>query len=202
MARTPKVVEDRREQIIEAALQVFAQKGFVRATNKDVAKQAGITPGLIYHYFKSKEDLLLAVIEEVSPVQSIRSLPLDILTQPPEIFLRFLVGQMLELGESKQFLQLVRVFLPELLHNQNVLPTSLSTLQELTQFLENYLVTKMESGELRQVDPAITAQVIMGTISGFVLRRQVFRDPLALQYTRDQIVESVISTLLEGLFSR
>jgi AcrR family transcriptional regulator len=199
VARTAKVVEDRRAQIIEAALRVFAQKGFVRATNKDVANEAGITPGLIYHYFKSKEALLQAIIEEASPVQSIRTLPPDILTQSPETLLRFLVGQMLDIAESKQFLQLVRVVLPELLHNQNILPNSLSTLQELTQFLEHYLATKMENGELRHADPALTAQVIMGTVSGFVLRRQVFHDPLALQYTRDQIVESVISTLLSGL---
>ena len=68
MARTPKVVEDRREQIIDAAMRIFAQKGFARATNKDVAQEAGITPGLIYHYFENKEALLMAVIEGRSPL--------------------------------------------------------------------------------------------------------------------------------------
>jgi len=62
MARTPKVVEDRREQIMEAAMRVFAQKGYMRATNKDVAQEAGITTGLIYHYFDSKEALLKALV--------------------------------------------------------------------------------------------------------------------------------------------
>ena len=69
MARTPKVVEDRREQIIDAAMRVFAQKGFVRATNKDVAREAGITAGLIYHYFENKEALLMAIIEGRSPLK-------------------------------------------------------------------------------------------------------------------------------------
>ena len=63
MARTPKVVEDRRDQIIDAAMQVFAQKGFTRATNKDIAREAGITPGLIYYYFENKEALLTAILE-------------------------------------------------------------------------------------------------------------------------------------------
>jgi AcrR family transcriptional regulator len=58
MARTPKMTEDRREQIIDAALQVFAKIGFARATNSEIAREAGnMTPGLIYYYFKSKEDL-------------------------------------------------------------------------------------------------------------------------------------------------
>ncbi len=58
MARTPKMTEDRREQIIDAALRVFAEKGFARATNSEIAREAGnMTPGLIYYYFKRKEDL-------------------------------------------------------------------------------------------------------------------------------------------------
>src|SRR5690349_23523802 len=117
MARTPKVVEDRREQIIQAALRVFARKGFMRATNKDIAAEAGITPGLIYHYFKSKEALLEAVIGSYSPIQVIREDSAQILAQPPETFLRFLLKQMLVMVESETFLQLIRVFLPEVIHN-------------------------------------------------------------------------------------
>ncbi|MEO7018839.1 MAG: helix-turn-helix domain-containing protein, partial [Ktedonobacteraceae bacterium] len=60
MPRTPKVVEDRREQILDAAMRVFTQKGFSRATNRDVAREAGITTGLIYYYFDNKEALLRA----------------------------------------------------------------------------------------------------------------------------------------------
>ncbi len=54
MARTPKVVEDRKEQILDAAMRVFAQKGFTRATNKDIAREAGITPGLTITTLKVK----------------------------------------------------------------------------------------------------------------------------------------------------
>src|SRR5437016_12061887 len=113
MARTPKIVEDRREQIIEAAMRVFAQKGFTRATNKDIAREAGITPGLIYHYFESKEAVLKAIIEARSPLQVISSLPAQVLAQPPAIFFRFLILQVLSIVEGEQFVQLMRVFLPE-----------------------------------------------------------------------------------------
>ena len=83
MPRTPKVVEDRREQIIDAAMRVFAQKGFMKATNKDVAREAGITPGLIYYYFESKEALLKAVLEERSPIQVVSTITPEMLEQPP-----------------------------------------------------------------------------------------------------------------------
>ncbi len=95
MARTPKVVEDRREQIIDAAMRVFSQKGFTEATNKDIAREASITPGLIYYYFESKEKLLEAVIERRSPLRLVTSPPPQILTMPAEMFLRLLILQVL-----------------------------------------------------------------------------------------------------------
>src|SRR5215468_3763997 len=71
--------EERRTQILEGALRVFSSKGFVQATNKDIAEAAGInSPGLIYHYFKDKADLLRAVIEQFAP-------PVQILTHAAEI---------------------------------------------------------------------------------------------------------------------
>ena len=59
---------DRRRQILDAALEVFGTKGFYQATNKDIAEAAGgISPGLIYWYFKDKQDLLFAVIRDRPP---------------------------------------------------------------------------------------------------------------------------------------
>jgi AcrR family transcriptional regulator len=200
MARTPKVVEDRQEHIVQAAMRVFARKGFMRATNKDIAAEAGITPGLIYHYFKSKEALLEAVIGSYSPIQIIREDSAQILAQPPEAFLRFLLKQMLAMVESETFLQLIRVFLPEVIHNPDLSPAGLTTLGEVTHFLENYLAVKMASGELRQADPALTAHVLYGTIMGLVLRRHVMHDPEALKFTQDEIVDNVMALVLKGLF--
>ncbi len=91
MARTPKVVEDRREQIMDAAMRVFAQKGFLKATNKDIAREAGITPGLIYYYFESKEAVLNAIIETRTPVQLLSTTPQQLFAQPPELFLRMMI---------------------------------------------------------------------------------------------------------------
>src|SRR5438874_6003622 len=117
MARTPKVVEDRRGQIIDAAMRVFAQKGFSRATNKDIAREAGITSGLIYHYFENKEALLKSVIEERSPLKVFRSLSSQASALPPEAFLHLLLKQVLGIVEGEQFIQLIRVFVPEVIHH-------------------------------------------------------------------------------------
>src|SRR5438309_1471106 len=70
MARTVAgpASEERRQQIVEAALRVFARKGFTEATNRDIAQEAGVTPGLIYHYFTDKRAVLDVIFTEHSPL--------------------------------------------------------------------------------------------------------------------------------------
>jgi AcrR family transcriptional regulator len=199
MARTPKVVEDRRGQILDAALRVFAQKGFARATNKDIAREAGITAGLIYHYFASKEALFWAIVDSRSPLRLLDALPPDLLDRPPDALLRFLVGQGLRLAEDEPFLQLIRLFLPELIHNPAIAPAGLTGLGEMARFFEHCLATKMERGELRRADAGLTAQVLIGNIMGLVLRRQVIRDPAVLRYNQEELIESIVTTALHGL---
>lgn len=55
---------DKRSLITEAAVEVFAEKGFHQARVSDIARRAGVADGTIYLYFKNKEDLLLSIFEE------------------------------------------------------------------------------------------------------------------------------------------
>ena len=54
---------DRRQQIIEAAMQVFARKGFRGTTTRDLAAHADVNEAIIFRYFKNKEELYRAIIE-------------------------------------------------------------------------------------------------------------------------------------------
>lgn len=202
MARTPKVVEDRREQILDAAMRVFAQKGFTGATNRDIAREASITPGLIYHYFESKEAVFRAIVEARSPLHMLRTLPTEALAQSPEVFLRFLVRRVLNIVEDEKFVQLIHMLLPELIHNPALSPVGTEVLQQVVDFLSTYLTAKMESGELRQADPRRVAQVFLASVMGFVLRRQVMRDAGALSLDHEQIADTLIDVVLNGLLPR
>ncbi len=72
MARTKKdpiqaqLIEARRNQILDAATRVFAEKGFHRATIRDIANHAGIADGTIYNYFDNKTALLLGLLHRIN----------------------------------------------------------------------------------------------------------------------------------------
>lgn len=202
MARTPKTTEDRREQILDAALRVFANKGFDRTSNKDIAREAGITTGLIYHYFQSKGALLKSLLEERSPLYKIRQLYSEMDAQPPEILLRSLANHVLDLVEDTNVQHVFRIFLPELLFNQTISSLGLKGIQEGTHFLETYLQKQMDQGVLRSTDASLAAQTFMGGVMGFILRRQLLRDPMALKYSREEIVNHLVEATLQGLYPR
>ncbi|WP_019121760.1 TetR/AcrR family transcriptional regulator [Brevibacillus massiliensis] len=61
-----------KNKLIDAALRTFSRKGFGESTTKDIAQEAGVTDGLIYHYFKSKEDLLWAILDKYTLLHSMQ----------------------------------------------------------------------------------------------------------------------------------
>ena len=59
----PETQHARRERILDAAELCFARSGFHRSTMQDICKEAGISPGALYVYFASKEDLIAGIVE-------------------------------------------------------------------------------------------------------------------------------------------
>ena len=66
MARITKSVEERRKEIIDTAKKLFLTNGFEKTQIADISREIGVAQGLVYHYFKSKTELLYAIIDEIS----------------------------------------------------------------------------------------------------------------------------------------
>lgn len=61
----PRLVEERRGQIVRAAVKLFSEQGYYTTTIQQIARQAGISTGLVYQYFRDKDDLLLLALMQV-----------------------------------------------------------------------------------------------------------------------------------------
>jgi AcrR family transcriptional regulator len=65
MSPRPDVSEERKDQIMNAAEEVFTKKGFDEARMDDIAEKTGLSKGTLYLYFKSKEDLVIAILDRI-----------------------------------------------------------------------------------------------------------------------------------------
>src|SRR3712207_2425068 len=100
--------EERRNQLVDAALRLFAEKGFEKTTIKDLTEAVGVAQGLIYHYFESKEELLFAAVDRHGFLPELRRVLAASYERPAEEVLPEIAGDFYALLEEKR--DLVRVF--------------------------------------------------------------------------------------------
>lgn len=65
LVKDPKLIEKRRDQIIEAAVDLFIHKGFHKTTTREIARASGFSIGTLYEYIESKEDVLYLVCDAI-----------------------------------------------------------------------------------------------------------------------------------------
>ena len=199
--RNPESYEARRQQIIDGALRVFSTKGFLAATNKDVAEAAGInSPALIYHYFDSKEDLLRAVVE-------IHAAPMKLLTQtdslmamPPAQVLTLFGRAFLDMMEDPKMTACMRVLIgeamrspefAEILGNAGVL--------RIRRLLADYIQHQMDEGVLRAMDPLVAAHCFMGPFQTYAMMRIILRLPGSPPIDPESLVAAQVDIFLRAL---
>ncbi len=76
--QSPKLpAEQRREQLLESARKLFTEQGYRGTSTEEIAQNAGLTKGALYFHFKSKEEILLALVKQMSSrfLQALQSLP-------------------------------------------------------------------------------------------------------------------------------
>lgn len=114
-----KINAIKRDQILEAAKAVFAEKDFHRATIKDVATRAGVADGTVYNYFKNKNALLLGLMNQLTnPVVS----PLDDIN-PETLNLEHLIRTSIQAKFAQldsHGLSLLQAVLPEVLASEQL----------------------------------------------------------------------------------
>jgi AcrR family transcriptional regulator len=146
----------RREQIVEAAVRLFAQHGFDGTSTRQIAQEVGITEGLIFHYFPTKADLLTAVLEtHHSFLGALQALLAQAYNQPTALVLASIASEWLKT------LRREAAFTSVLLGTAQTNPQVGEILQTLIQqgitHLAAYLRGRVQAGELRSDLPIETS---------------------------------------------
>lgn len=193
--------ENRRQQIIDGALHVFADKGFERATNKDIAEAAGIgSAGLIYHYFKDKSDLFRQVVEQRAPVLKLLNDTESMLDQPPREVLKIFGTAFVETMTNQAAIGLFKIILGEAIRRPLVadMINTVGPGRAFT-FLRAYLQRQMDAGNLRRMDAGAATRSFIGPLLAFVMMREVFRQPDSVSLSPAEMVETAVTIFLEGM---
>ena len=162
MTRRAQQAEERREQLIDTALHVFAEKGWHATSIPDLARAAGIAQGLLYHYFHNKEALLLAVIERHSFFPDLQA-SLAVSDDRPASVVLPEIAQAFE-ASLRQNQELVQIFIQEAQTYPELARQKDALIEKGVTILTHYLSARIATGELRPHDPSLTARTLLYTI--------------------------------------
>jgi TetR/AcrR family transcriptional regulator, cholesterol catabolism regulator len=160
--RRREQAEWRREQLLDAALKVFAEKGTDGASVKDIAAAAGVTQGLLYHYFESKDALLETLLRERGFLQQLRNQLAAAAGRPAAVILPEIVREYRSvLAENTD---LVSLFFSAST-NRHVRAAMLEFVAEGQRLLTEYLDARVGAGELRAHNTRLFAQTLLAAVA-------------------------------------
>jgi TetR/AcrR family transcriptional regulator, transcriptional repressor of aconitase len=193
----PKVtvehVEARRRQIMSAALRCFAREGFHRTTMQDIFREADLSPGAVYSYFKSKDELVFGIIVEMmsfaggAAAMFDEPLPDGRLRRPgealAEIVERF---QEFELGTVVERARIFPHLVGEQQRNPQLNAAVRAGIGQLRAGFERLARAAQERGELDPaIDPEEFSRVPISLMQGLLIQLGVFGDEIDIDaYTR------------------
>jgi TetR/AcrR family transcriptional regulator, fatty acid metabolism regulator protein len=194
---------DRRHTILRAAIEVFARKGYHGCRIADVAREAGVAYGLVYHYFKNKDELLETVFETgwggfVSRMRSVAEGEGGL-----EEKVRRIADVAIEAYRVDP--RAVRVLILEIARNPSGGPgiSRQHVFLDVIRLASEMFARAQESGEVRKdMDPMLAAALLFGAIemglTAFVSGLIPSKDPEALERAKAQIAETFLRGVLPG----
>jgi TetR/AcrR family transcriptional regulator, fatty acid metabolism regulator protein len=169
--RSITVAEARRTLILEAAVRVFARKGYHAARVGDIAAEAGVAHGLLYHYFDSKEKLLETIFRETwtELLQALEQVEQDV--RPAAEQLRQIAAILLRSWRRDP--DLVRVLVREITRSPQ-LGGRVDEIERAFAVLERVIARGQRAGELRRdIDARLAGWIVYGALeeilTGWVL---------------------------------
>ncbi len=153
---------DRRRELVDAAARVFARKGFHASRVGDIAEEAGVAHGLLYHYFRSKEEVLETIFRdtwEVLVVETGRIEESDVaLREQLRRFARIYLGSWLIAPDS------IRVLVREVARSPEI-GERIDEIRHVFLGLTRMIETAKERGEVRaSCDPELATFVVYGAL--------------------------------------
>lgn len=163
----------KREKIIHAANKVMSEKGYEKASIKDIALQAGITPGLVHYYFRNKEEILIALLTEASNQYTLDMAHLQSAVRSEDLANAALNEPKERVKQQPEWYKLRYELFPLGLRNPNI-SSSVDGLLENARSGITAVLQKMTSNSKEEIEPI--AAILIACFDGLALQKMLNPD--------------------------
>jgi AcrR family transcriptional regulator len=198
MSRQKQSPEQRREQILQAAGNLFAEQGFAGTTTKEIARAADIAEGTIYKYFASKQEILFAMVKSqmVGPLTELFAEREGV--GDAEIIKTFVRNDFENFARNHK---LIHIMFGEVHHHSTELMADYyqSIVRPALQMMEQYITRRIEAGVFRHVNPAVAVRALIGTLRfNSLVWEEMFGGQID-HIPREELIEEITAIFLRGM---
>jgi AcrR family transcriptional regulator len=196
-------LSEKQIKILEAAIEMFAEKGYAATSTSEIAKRAGVAEGTIFRHYKTKKDLLLAIVtptlfKSVAPFLAKEFVKevFDSQYQSYEDFIRALLKNRYEF--VKKYLPAIRVFWQEIAFHEEIKEQfqrvfTVHVYQKFKQIVEHF----QTKGEIAAIPVDSVIRMTITTIAGFLVTRFIVLPDY--EWDDEAEMERTIQFLMNGL---
>jgi TetR/AcrR family transcriptional regulator len=192
--------EERRNQLLRIAVELFSQRGFEGTTTKAIATAAGVSEAVIFQHFATKEDLYSGILdrkaEESGHLEWKNQLRELVEQENDEALILSLVERILESNNSDP--QFQRLCLQSVLSGHPLPKIMAQRMLPLHRFFCSYIVKRQDQGVFRKCDPNVVVHAMVSLPSYYCLAKSIFGFD-TIKLSQKKMALSFTRLILEGL---
>ena len=191
-------VEARRDEILEAAVRLWGERGYDGTSMAAIAREVGLTKGTLYLYFESKDALLDEVLRRYSLRPDVEGLVAAMETRPLDEIVRLLVKATWHGLEARR--PLVRLMLRELPGQLDKADHFITQVMlPLNELLARLLEARLPAERLAKIDPWVAGRTLMTMTVTFWASQEIFGGNRHRTVSMDEATETLAELYLNGV---
>ncbi len=194
--------EDRKQQILQVATELFASKGYEGTTTREIAKRAKVNEAIIFRHFPTKEDLYWAVIEAKCAMNAGRQIMISILEAGDDVRTTFVTLAETMLRRREKDPSLMRLLLFSALENHRLSQRFFQTyIADYYEVLSDFIRQKIASGEFRNVNSQMAARGYLGMLVYHNMVQGIFGANRFQTFDLREVAENLTDIWLRGMLA-
>jgi len=192
--------QERRDQLIRIAVELFSQRGFEGTTTKSIAETAGVSEAVIFQHFKTKEELWSSIFDYKAEQTGFKEWEEQLRECAEQLDDKKLILLMIEriLKSNREDPQIQRLMFQSVLSGRPLPKTMMQRILPLHRFLCDYVAMRQKQGAFKKCDPEIAVHAILSLPAHYDVTKSLFGVD-ALKMSDRTLAASFTRFILDGL---
>ena len=189
-----------RDKLLEAAIKLFAEKGFNGTTTKEIAEKAEVNEALIFRHFSTKRDLYGAIIEKKIFEEPGIEITLETHKDSKDdalVFTAIATRMFDRCGKDPSFIRLLHF---SALEGHDLSDMFFETYVEyINMLICDYIETRIKDGALRNVNPLYASKAFIGMVVNQIIAQELFGEKKRGKIDQEQLIATFVGIFLTGI---